>query len=218
MPVNSRSSFKSSTAQSPTGVKLRAQTIRKCPGPTAQTQCALAPPTCPAVVCVGIQIIQALQVLCVDDSGPWCPLHQLPQWAHRTCQAWSVFPVRQKRMMGSHDLRRQAVTFQSQAAPCSLVLESALLPFRKNMQQTLKNILSDRVHFHPQHCQTPAVGGGAYPYGPGSSQVHPLPPPNTWMSLPPEQSTFMHELSVMQQHTWPQSRSLTHPGRSSGTV
>lgn len=42
-------------------------------GSAAETQ-----PTCPAVVGIGVQVVQALEVLGVDDGGSRRPLHQLP--------------------------------------------------------------------------------------------------------------------------------------------
>lgn len=49
------------------------------------------PPTCPAIVGVSVQVIEALQVFCVDDGGSWHPLHQRPQWTDWAAHSQSIF-------------------------------------------------------------------------------------------------------------------------------
>lgn len=59
--------------------------------PSAESPLANAPPTCPSIIGVGVQVVEALQVFCVDDGGSWHPLHQWPQWTDWAAHSQSIF-------------------------------------------------------------------------------------------------------------------------------
>lgn len=59
--------------------------ISQLPKARAQRHC-----TCPSIICIIVQLIQPLQVLCIDDGGPRHSLHLLPNWACWTRQAEPV--------------------------------------------------------------------------------------------------------------------------------
>lgn len=46
--------------------------------------------TCPSIICIIVQLIQPLQVLCIDDGGPGHSLQLLPNWARWARQAEPV--------------------------------------------------------------------------------------------------------------------------------
>ena len=48
------------------------------------------PPTCPAIVGIRVQVIEALEVFRSDDGGSRSPLHQLPQGAGRASHSQPV--------------------------------------------------------------------------------------------------------------------------------
>lgn len=46
---------------------------------------------CPAVIGIGVQVIETFQVFRIDDGGPGSPFHQLPQWTGRASHSQPVF-------------------------------------------------------------------------------------------------------------------------------
>lgn len=70
---------------------LRATQPPCCPAGRGNPGPVSPRPTCPAVISVSVQVIQALQVFRIDDGGPRRPSHQLPQRADGASCSQPVF-------------------------------------------------------------------------------------------------------------------------------
>lgn len=91
----------------PLTLRKQSRASPRLPSPPAVSPRGGGRPTCPAVVGVRVQVVEALQVLRVDDGGPRRPPHQLPQRPGRAGRSRPDFFSDERGMGRGQSLRRR---------------------------------------------------------------------------------------------------------------